>query len=82
MLDEQMKTTSTKLEEEKKLNIELVKLMKNLINTKNGSEVLIDNSKEEYNTQYYYNVELIIGVLITSGLLYYLFKPVNTSTAT
>lgn len=82
MLDEQMKTTSTKLEEEKKLNIELVKLMKNLINTKNGSEVLIDNSKEEYNNQYYYNVELIIGVLITSGLLYYLFKPVNTSTAT
>jgi len=74
-LDSKMKNVSLKLTDEKKLNKELNKLIKDLYNTKEGSEVLIDNSKEEYNQQYYYNWELILGIFIAGGLLASIFKP-------
>jgi hypothetical protein len=73
-LDSQMQVVSLKLEDEKNLNVELTKLFKDLNNTKNGSELLINDSKEEYNQQYYYNWEMIIGILIAGGLLTFLFK--------
>ena len=69
-----MEAVSLKLQDEKKLNSELMKLISNLTNTKTGSELLIDDSKEEYNTQYYYNWELIIGICIISGILFTNFK--------
>ena len=79
-LDTEMEGISIKLEDEKSLNIELMKTLANLEKTQNGSELLIDNSKDLYNTQYYYNWEMFIGILIVSGLLVKLFKPSITST--
>ena len=54
-LNIQMETVSLKLEDEKKLNDELIKLISGLENTQNGSVMLIDDSKEEYNMQYFKN---------------------------
>ena len=73
-LDKEMGSIAVTLENEKKLNDELMKLLSNLENTKNGSEILIDDSKDSYNIQYYYNWEMFIGVLILSGMLVKLFK--------
>jgi hypothetical protein len=47
----------------------MTKLFTNLQNTKNGSDILIDDSKEEYNKQYYANWEMILGIFIASGIL-------------
>lgn len=73
-LDSQMQLVSLKLEDEKKLNVELIKLFKDLKNTKNGSELLISDSKNEYNEQYYYNWEMILGIFIAGVTLTMLFK--------
>jgi hypothetical protein len=81
-LDLQVRASSMQLEDEKKLNVELMKLFKDIQNTHVGSEILIDDSKEIYNAQYYYNWELLIGVLVTSGLLFYIFKPKMAMTLT
>jgi hypothetical protein len=78
MLNSQMQSVTVKLTDEKKLNIQLKKILKDLYNTKEGSEELIDDSKEEYNQQYFYNWELIIGIFIVSGLLTYVFKSKNS----
>jgi hypothetical protein len=80
-LDKEMTTTAINLEDEKKLNGELMKILSNLENTQNGSEILIDDSKYSYNTQYAYNWEIFVGILIVSGLLAKLFKPANMSSA-
>ena len=69
ILDEEMKHVAVKLEEEKKINEEMTRLFTNLQNTKNGSDILIDDSKEEYNKQYYANWEMIIGIFVVSGIL-------------
>jgi hypothetical protein len=74
LLDKAMKIVSIKLENEKKLNGELMKVLTNLENTQNGSEILIDDSKNSYNTQYYYNWEIFIGILIISGMFANFFK--------
>jgi hypothetical protein len=68
-LDNEMKTTSIKLNSEKKLNDELTKLMKKLETTQDGSKIMIDDAKEEYNTQYYKNWELLIGIGILAKLI-------------
>jgi hypothetical protein len=73
-LNTKMEAVSLKLQDEKKLNSELMKIISNLTNTKSGSELLIDDSKEEYNTQYYNNWELIIGIFIVGGLLITKFR--------
>jgi hypothetical protein len=73
-LDNEMMSVSMKLEDEKKTNTELMKLIQNLQNTQNGSEILINDSKREYNDQYWKNWEIFIGILIVSGLLSSLFK--------
>ena len=73
-LNTKMEAMSLKLQDEKKLNGELMKLISNLTNTKSGSELLIDDSKEEYNVQYYYNWELVIGIFIVGGLLITSFR--------
>ena len=82
ILDSEMSSIGVKLENEKKLNGELMKVLSSLENTHNGSEILIDDSKDTYNRQYYYNWEIFIGILIVSGLLVKLFKPVTTPTIT
>jgi hypothetical protein len=68
-LDNEMKTTSMNLETEKNLNEELMKLMKKLETTQDGSKIMIDDVKEEYNTQYYKNWQLFIGIGIITKLI-------------
>jgi hypothetical protein len=63
-LDTEIKITSMKLDAEKKLNEELLILMKKLETTQDGSKIMIDDAKEEYNIQYYKNLELLVGILI------------------
>jgi hypothetical protein len=79
ILDNKMSAISLKLADEKKLNGELLSLLKNLQNTQDGSDILIDDSKEAYNIQYYYNWEIIIGILIVSGILAKTFTPASIS---
>jgi len=74
ILDKEITAISIQLEDEKKLNGELMKLLSDLENTQNGSEILIDDSKDSYNIQYYYNIEIFIGIIIVSGLLAKIFK--------
>lgn len=74
ILDNDMKEVSAKLNKEKKIYDESMKLLGNLQNTKNGSEILINDSKEEYNKQYYYNVELLCGIVIVGLILGTFFK--------
>ena len=73
-LDKLIAHISIKLEDEKKLNKEMGELIANLENTQNGSQILIDDSKEKYNLQYLKNWEILFGILIISGLLTTLFK--------
>ena len=63
-----MKITSIKLESEKKLNDELLKLINNIQTTQDGSEIMINDAKEEYNLQYYKNWELVIGIIVLTRL--------------
>jgi hypothetical protein len=68
-LDTEMSSNAIQLEREKKRNKELTKLVFNLENTQNGSEILIDDTKVNYNIQYYKNWELIAGILVTGIML-------------
>lgn len=73
-LDKDMSNISTQLEEEKRISDDLAVTLQNYENTQNGSEILIGDSKEMYNTQYYYNWEIFIGIFLVSGLLVKGFK--------
>ena len=63
-LDMEMRTVSKKLEDEKHLNEELMKLINQIKTTQDGSAIMIDDAKEEYNIQYYKNWELWFGIMI------------------
>jgi len=73
-LNDEMKGVSIKLQKEKKIYDESHGLLGSIQNTKNGTEILISDSKEEYNKQYYYNYELIGGIIIIGLLLTFMFK--------
>lgn len=73
-LDQKMAAISAQLDDEKKLNKEMMELIASLENTQNGSEILIDDSKTKYNDQYWRNWEIFIGIGIVSILLSKLFK--------
>lgn len=74
MLDKQMSAISLQLEDEKKLNKEMSELIANLQNTQNGSKLLIQDSKDQYNSQYLKNWELFAGIIVTGILLGSIFK--------
>jgi hypothetical protein len=77
-LDTEMQITSNKLEGEKNLNEELLKLINRIQTTQDGSAIMIDDAKEEYNIQYYKNWELFIGIIVLTGItVKILNKPVN-----
>lgn len=76
-LDKAMSEIANDLEKEKELNKKMTDILNNLQNTKNGSQILIDDSKTEYNIQYYENIELVVGIFIVGGLLATLFKKTN-----
>ena len=67
-LDSEMQTISYKLKDEKDVNGELLKLINRIRTTQDGSEIMIDDAKDEYNIQYYKNWEVFIGILFFTGL--------------
>jgi midasin (ATPase involved in ribosome maturation) len=69
-LDKQMSAISAQLDDEKKLNKEMMELIANLENTQNGSEVLIDDSKERYNQQWTRNIEMFLCIIFISVRLF------------
>ena len=73
-LDKQIYSISLQIDDEKKLNKQLTDLINNLTNTYKGSGILIEDSKAEYNNQYYKNWQLIFGIVITGIFLGTLFK--------
>jgi hypothetical protein len=73
-LNKSMLGLTIQLEKEKKINEEMTKKMVHLETTENGSEILIDDSKEKYNIQYYKNIQLVVGIIIICILLVKLFK--------
>jgi len=73
-LDKKVSDISVRLKKEEELYKKLTKMLANLDNTRNGSEILIDDSKRIYNLQYYKNVEIFFGIIIVIGLLSKLFN--------
>jgi hypothetical protein len=79
-LDAEMQVTSKKLQAEKELNGELLTLINRIQTTQDGSAIMIDDAKDEYNTQYYKNWELFIGILILLGIsIKMLVKPSSST---
>ena len=68
-LDKTISDISNQLKNEKKLNKTMSKLILNLENTQNGSEILIDDSKIKYNEQYTKNFEIFIGIIFCTILI-------------
>jgi hypothetical protein len=68
-MDNHMSEISVKLTKEKKKNKELEKMLNSLKGTEKGSDLLISDSKIEYNLVYFKNIELFIGILIILALL-------------
>lgn len=63
-LDVEMQQVSHTLKDEKELNGELLTLINRVQTTQDGSAVMIDDAKDEYNIQYYKNWELFLGIVI------------------
>ena len=59
---------------EKSLNTKLVTQYGQLSGNNNGSEVMLDDSKNLYQTQYVSNVTLFIGIFLFTGVIYKVFK--------
>jgi excinuclease UvrABC nuclease subunit len=67
-LSTEMTEISNNLNYEKKLNAELLSLINNIQTTEDGSAIMIDDVKYEYNMQYYKNWELFIGIIVFTGM--------------
>jgi len=74
LLNDKMMKISKELEKEKLKHDKLMKQQNALENTENGSEILIDDAKTEYNIQYYRNWEIFIGIYIVMGVFIVTFK--------
>jgi hypothetical protein len=80
-LDMEMRIVSKKLNDEKELNEELMKLINRIQTTQNGSAIMIDDAKDEYNIQYYANWEIFMGIVIFMGIsIKLLSKPATAIT--
>ena len=78
-LDNKVSSISIKLEGEEELYKTLMELAENINNTQDGSQILIDDSKNKYNDQYYQNIQIFMGIIIGIILLVKLFKkPIPT----
>ena len=67
-LDMEMQVVTKKLQNEKELNGELMKLINSIKTTQDGSAIMIDDAKDEYNMQYYANWEIFMGIVIFMGI--------------
>ena len=63
-----------KIAYEKSLNTKLTKQYGQLSGDNNGSDVMLDDSKNLYQTQYVANVTLFIGIFLLTGVIYKVFK--------
>lgn len=62
------------LANEKELNAELKKLIDNLNNNNNGSNIMLDETTDIYNKQYLWNIEIFTGILILCVLIAKTYK--------
>ena len=62
-LNTEIASISNNLNNEKNLNAELLSLINNIQTTEDGSAIMINDVKYEYNMQYYKNWELFIGII-------------------
>jgi len=67
------------LSDEKVLNQELVKLVKNLKNNNNGSSILLEDTSLIYSKQYLYNIELFICIIILSTIIFFTMRNDNNN---
>ena len=63
-----------KITYEKSLNTKLMKQYGQLSGDNNGSDVMLDDSKNLYQTQYVANVTLFIGIFLLTCVIYKVFK--------
>jgi peptidoglycan hydrolase CwlO-like protein len=63
-----------KITYEKSLNTKLTKQYGQLTGDNNGSDVMLDDSKNLYQTQYVANVTLFIGIFLLTSAIYKVFK--------
>ena len=68
-LDQGITIVSDKLTKEKTKHKELEKMATGLKSTKDGSSMLINDTKKEYQHLFFQNFEVFIGILIILGLL-------------
>ncbi len=73
-LDDKMRMMTTKLDSEKTLNNNNSNLFEDIQTTNSGSKIMIDDYKTAYNTQYYYNAELVIGIVLMIGISSKIFR--------
>ena len=73
-LNEEMEIVEQDISKEKARYSKLVEKIKYIDNTYEGSEQLISDTKQEYNMQYYNNLEILLGVGIISVAMYNIFK--------
>jgi hypothetical protein len=78
-LDSEMHVTTTKLDDEKELNDNLLMLVNRIKTTQDGSAIMIEDAKDEYNIQYYKNWELFMGSIILMGVSVKLLKNYNAA---
>jgi hypothetical protein len=58
-----------------------MKLINRIQTTQNGSAIMIDDAKDEYNIQYYANWEIFMGIVIFMGIsIKLLSKPATAIT--
>jgi hypothetical protein len=81
-LDSEMQMISNKLNDEKDVNGELLKLIKKIQTSQSGSAIMIDDAKDEYNIQYYKNWEIFIGIIIFMGISVKLLNGPSPSSST
>jgi hypothetical protein len=80
-LDVKLHEVSQEINSKKDENEQMIVLTKNLKNTENGSAILINDSKDVYNKQYYDNFKMLGSCVIVSGLLVFLFLGSSTPSA-
>lgn len=68
-LDDGIANVSAELKKEKNKNKELEKLASELKGTQDGSSMLINDAKKEYQSIFFQNFEIFIGILFILGLL-------------
>jgi hypothetical protein len=73
-LKDKLLNLGNKINYEKSLNTKLNKQYGQLSGDNNGSDVMLDDSKQLYQTQYVANVTLFIGIFLLTAVLYKVFK--------